>query len=194
MKRDFFSHVAVTTPCAVIGVLLATLTSHAFGQAPPICNALANVNNQLYLVAADGSLSAQLPTDTQSKSSISLAPDGSKVAYISAANPDAFAVADTAGRVAVFPVQKSLQGPFVGVSWASADVIDIMSAPTMMCFAFLKSRLIFRPHCAQFAIPSLAWTVRCNPGTIDESLAYLRINLWSAKRFYWIRTRWPPVM
>jgi hypothetical protein len=86
---------------------------------------LVSANNQLYLVAENGSLISQFPTDAQNKSSISLSPDGSKIAYISDASPDAFTVADTAGRQLTFPVPPSQQGTFTGVTWDSANTLKV---------------------------------------------------------------------
>jgi hypothetical protein len=125
MKRNSFCHLAASAPSTLIAVLLSALTWNAHAQTQPVCKALASANNQLYLVASDGSLIGQFPTDTQAKSGIGLSPDGSKVVYIPAANPAVFTLADTAGHMRTITVPESSQGPFTGVAWNSANILKV---------------------------------------------------------------------
>jgi hypothetical protein len=141
MKRNLFCQLSqAIAPLTGFGILLSAITCSAYAQVQPVCDALVNSNNQLYLVAANGTLISQFPTDNQDKSSISFAPDGSKVAYISAASPDVFTVTDTAGHIVTYPVKKSAQGPFTGISWDSPSVLKVQyhASPDNNVFQFFS--------------------------------------------------------
>ncbi len=120
VRRPF----AASVRLLLAGLGLFSIPFHADAQAP-VCKALVSANNQLYLVAEDGVTIVQFPTDTQSKSSISLSPDGTKVAYVADASPNAFTVVDTSGRQMSFPVPPSAQGTFTGVTWDSANALKV---------------------------------------------------------------------
>jgi hypothetical protein len=109
----------------LVSCLAVSLTSIASAQTQPVCSALASTQNLLYLVAADGTVISRFSAAGQPKTSISLSPDGKKIAFIPNANPDSFTISDITGRTVNFPVQQSAQGAFTAVSWDSANVLKV---------------------------------------------------------------------
>ncbi len=106
----------------------------------PVCSALVEVANDLYLVDATGKSLTQFTSDGSPKDSPSLAPDGSKVAFIPSTLPNTFTVADASGRSNSYPAvipghdddsgnstssSNSPTAPLIGVDWAAEDVVRL---------------------------------------------------------------------
>lgn len=130
---------AVRNSIGILGFIFCTMVSTGYAQTLTACKALANVNNQLYVVTSDGSIVSQFASDNQDKSSINFSPDGQKAVYIHDDAPDAFVLADVNGRIATFPVQKSTQGTFTEVGFDSPSILKVQYhvSPTNDIFHFL---------------------------------------------------------
>jgi len=121
----------------------------------PVCDALVQVANDLYLVDSDGASLARFTSDGLPKHSASLAPDGSMVAFIPDAAPSTFTVADSKGGSNSYPADKldkhhksraargasdATGGTFVGVAWATRDIVrlDWHVSPSSDRFEFYR--------------------------------------------------------
>jgi hypothetical protein len=122
MKVKFFFGANTAAKFALAGLTLALVGSAC---AQPVCKALTSVGSSLYQVAADGTVLNAFPYDGVTKLSISLSPEGSKVAYLSAGNPNAFTIVNTDGRAVTIPVVPNTLGPLVRVSWNSESIIKL---------------------------------------------------------------------
>jgi hypothetical protein len=107
--------------------MLFLAVASAAAQTPLSCNALISANNQLYLVARDGTLLSQFITDGLPKTSITLSPDGTKAAYLSSSNPNSFTVVSSSGRSATTVIPASAQATLSAVSWDASSVLKVRS-------------------------------------------------------------------
>ena len=127
IRNTFWNIGNSAAPSACLFALLAGIAIYTHAQNPPNCNALVSANNQLFLVSQTGSVFNQFVTDSLPKESVALSPDGSKVAYISSANPNAFTVVDTSGRSVTTLVPPSTRATFTSVSWDAKTVLNVRS-------------------------------------------------------------------
>jgi len=138
-----------------IGGTASTAPAETPAMGSPVCEALVQVGNDLYLVDGDGASLARFTSDGLPKHSASLAPDGGMVAFIPDAAPSTFTVADRKGASNSYSADKLGQhhrsreardasnatgGTFVGVAWATRDIVrlDFHVSPSSDRFEFYK--------------------------------------------------------
>lgn len=118
----------LTSQAAALGVLMLMAGPNAFPATYPTlsCKALVSVSNDLYLVSDDGTPLARFSSDGLDKHFETLSPDGSKVAYILDSRPDGIIITDSDGRSATLLADENhSNGPFVGLQWATDNVLQM---------------------------------------------------------------------
>jgi hypothetical protein len=103
---------------------------------PPLCSALIDVDNDLYLVSSENRPEVRFTSDGIRKHSVALAPDASKVAFVSERSIGSFTIVDVGGHRKSFEasdlpptkatteLDRFLQNPLDGVFWDKADTIQ----------------------------------------------------------------------
>ncbi len=154
-----------------IGLVTVLAPCAALAGDPPAqtCNALVSIANNLYLVDNAGKMLVQFTSDGTTKAVAALAPDGTKVAYVT---PDlsaqTYEVVNEFRQQGTYPIYEVpkrddphgfvARSTFQSLSWASRDVLGVMNSAGKDYGYFLFRRIPddLSPAARLIAKPSMA--------------------------------------
>ncbi|HFX6065111.1 TPA: hypothetical protein ACIE75_005470, partial [Klebsiella pneumoniae] len=127
----------ILTPIVSGAALGAGTSGSSTAPSASSCRALVEVGNDLYLVSSSGAPLVRFTSNGSAKRFPALAPDASKVAFLTDTSPDTIVVVDSAGHQGSFPASAadsaekpknaidSENGPLIGLTWGTSNVLQL---------------------------------------------------------------------
>ena len=131
--HNYGRRLSCTFGAATVGAMFPLTVLADTSSASPVCNALALVTNNLYLVDGSGSPLLQFTSDGLTRDHSTVAPDGHRIAWLTASqSDDTYQVRDAWGHEDSFDPHAddrsgdvSAAGPLMGVAWSSNGVLQL---------------------------------------------------------------------